>query len=271
MSTAPLSVRLCEPSTKLEQDWRTIYETAFPAGEREPESRLQQLINDGKLLYHKTIGKQGELLCFSMVSLLPNFSFLAYIATDPNQRSGGYGSKHMKALLDLLRKDYPTHVGLFLEIESTNPKKSQPSPEEKLVRQRRFGFYKRLGTKRFCRSMNYRAPSPSGDGSEHEFDLLFFGFADKPLTHAEKAGVVTDIFERLYGLDKSHTLVQQVTASALSCTHPHCEDDDDSSPGTGSGGTTNTQGDEKRDDKTATDSKVEKSTDDNPAPEKLAS
>lgn len=226
MSTAPSTVRLCEQSMILEQDWRTIYETAFPAGEREPEARLQQLITDGKLLYHKTVGKQGELLCFSMVSLVSNFSFLAYIATDPNQRSGGYGSKHMKVLLDLLKKNYPNQLGLFLEIESTNPKKSQLSADEKVVRQRRFGFYKRLGSKRLCRSMEYRVPSHSGDGSEHEFDLLFFNFADKPLTHAEKSGVVTDVFERLYGLDKSHTLVQQVAASALSCTHPQCEDDD---------------------------------------------
>lgn len=260
MSTTPSNtVRLCEPSTTLEQDWRTIYETAFPAGEREPESRLQQLINDGKLLYHKTIGKNGELLCFSMVSLLSNFSFLAYIATDPNSRSGGYGSKHMKALLDLLKKSYPTHLGLFLEIESTNPKKSQLSPEEKTIRQRRLGFYKRLGSKRLCRSMNYRAPSHSGDGSEHEFDLLFFNFADKPLTHAEKAGVVTEIYERLYGLDKGHALVQQVSSAALACTHPQCEDDDQ--PDTSSGGNTSTQGDEKRDESTADKSStVEKST-----------
>lgn len=268
MSTAPNNnVRLCEQSMLLEQDWRTIYETAFPAGEREPESRLQQLINDGKLLYHKTIGKQGELLCFSMVSLVSNFSFLAYIATDPNQRSGGYGSKHMKALLDLLKKTYPTQLGLFLEIESTNPKKSQPSADEKVVRQRRYGFYKRLGSKRLCRSMDYRVPSHSGDGSEHEFDLLFFNFGDKPLTHAEKAGVVTEIFERLYGLDKSHALVQQVTSSALTCSHSRCEDDD--APDTGNGGTASTQGDEKRDEKTAEKSTVEKSTP--PAPEKLAS
>ena len=230
MST-PNNVRLCEASTILEQDWRTIYETAFPAGEREPESRLQQLINDGKLLYHKTIGKNGELLCFSMVSLAPDFSFLAYIATDPNQRSGGYGSKHMKALVDLLKQTYPAHVGMFLEIDSTAPKKSLLSAEEKTIRLRRLGFYKRLGSKRLCRTMNYRAPSRNGDGTEQEFDLLFFNFTANPINHAEKARIVSDIYERFYGLLPGDTLVASVTAEARGCSHQQCEDDPDTTNG----------------------------------------
>lgn len=225
MSSTPSSVRLCETSTKLEQDWRTIYQTAFPEGEREPESRLQQLIDDGKLLYHKTIGKNGELLCFSLVSLASDFSLLAYIATDPNQRSGGYGSKHMKALVDLLKQNYPNHIGLFLEIDSTNPRKDQLSAEEKTLRQRRLGFYKRLGAKRVCRSMQYRAPSRNGDGNEHEFDLLFFNFGTNVLNHEEKARVVGDIFDRFYGLSLNDTLVSQITSQARSCTHQACEDE----------------------------------------------
>lgn len=225
MSSTTSSVRLCEASTKLEQDWRTIYETAFPAGEREPETRLQQLINDGRLLFHKTTGKQGELLCFSMISLLTNFSFLAYIATDPNQRSGGYGSKHMKELIQLLKNTYPNHLGLFLEIESTSPKKTQLSSEERATRQRRYAFYKRLGAKRVCRSMDYRAPSHSGDGTEHEFDLLFFNFTDKPLSHTDKSSVVCEIFVRLYELDQNHNLVKQLTTQAAACGSQSCEDD----------------------------------------------
>lgn len=218
------AVRLCEQSSKLEQDWRDLYTAAFPASEQEPEARLQNLIDTGKLLYHKTVGKNGELLCFSMVSLAPDFSFLAYIATDPRQRSGGYGSKHMRALIDLLKKQYPTQIGLFLEIESTNPRNQTLSDEDKNTRKRRLDFYRRLGSKRLCRSMQYLAPSKNGQ-SELELDILFFNFGTGTLDHKEKERIVAEIYQRFYELQTSDQLVVKVLARVGSCTHPKCEEE----------------------------------------------
>ena len=218
------AVRLCEKSSKLEQDWRDLYTAAFPVSEQESEAKLQNLIDNGKLLYHKTVGKNGELLCFSMVSLAPDFSFLAYIATDPRQRSGGYGSKHMRALIDLLKNQYPTHVGLFLEIESTNPRNQTLSDEDKNTRKRRLDFYRRLGSKRLCRSMQYLAPSKSGQ-SELELDILFFNFANATLEHKAKERIVSEIYQRFYELPPSDPLVTKVLSKVTSCGHPKCEEE----------------------------------------------
>lgn len=218
------SVRLCEVSTRLEQDWRDLYTSAFPLAEQEPEEKPQMLIDSRRLLYHKTVGKQGELLCFSLVSLAPDFSFLAYIATDPKQRSGGYGSKHMRALIDLLKLQYPNHIGLFLEIESTNPRLIKLSDEEKNVRQRRLSFYRRLGAKRLCRSMQYLTPNRDGDG-EHELDILFFNFSAKALDHKEKQKIVSEVYERFYELPLDNPLVVKVISKITSCTHQKCEEE----------------------------------------------
>lgn len=227
----PATVRLCELSSKLEQDWRDVYTTAFPAAEQEPETRLQNLIDTGRLLYHKTVGKQGEMLCFSMVSLAPEFSFLAYIATDPKQRSGGYGSKHMRALIDLLKQKYPNHIGLFLEIESTKPRQSKLSEEEKTVRNRRLSFYRRLGFKRLCRSMHYAPPGRNGEG-EHELDILFCKFDAKQLDHKEKSKIVSEILTRFYELAPEHKAVTTAVAKTGSCTHAKCEEEEVTEPST---------------------------------------
>lgn len=220
----PNMVRLCVPSTSLEDDWRKLYASAFPVAEQEPEQRLQQLIDAGRLLYHKTIGKQGELLCFSLVSLAPDFSFLAYIATDPTQRSGGYGSKHMRALIDLLKEQYPNHIGLFLEIESTHPRLAKLSDEDKQIRNRRLSFYRRLGARRLCRSMQYLTPSKNGDG-EQELDILYLSFNGKVLDHKEKERIVAEVYSRFYELPLTHDSVVKVLGRVASCSHKNCEDE----------------------------------------------
>ncbi|MBX9686216.1 MAG: GNAT family N-acetyltransferase [Candidatus Obscuribacterales bacterium] len=223
MSTTA-NVRLCELSTTLDQDWRTLYTSAFPVAEQEPEQKLQNLIDTNRLLYHKTVGKQGELLCFSMLSLAPDFTFLAYIATDPNQRSGGYGSKHMRALIDQIKQQNPGHVGMFLEIDSTNPRNIKLTDEEKNIRQRRLSFYRRLGAKRLCRGMNYSTPARTGTG-DHELDVLFFPFNDKALDHTEKQRIVLEIYQRFYCLNSTDAIVSDALASIKSCPHSHCEDE----------------------------------------------
>ncbi len=223
--TAPTNVQLCEPASKLDQAWRDLYFAAFPVVEQEPEAKLQGLIDAGRMLYHRTVGKQGELLCFSLVSLAPDFSFLAYIATDPKQRSGGYGSKHMRALIDTIKKDYPQHKGLFFEIESTNPQLIRISDEEKTTRQRRLSFYRRLGARRLCRGMQYLIPDRNGNG-EYELDLLYFNFAENALTQKEKLAVVSEIYQRFYGLAQDDATVLKVLGKFGGCSTNRCEDDD---------------------------------------------
>ncbi len=91
---------------------------------------VRTLLTSGTMLLHKTTDGHGALQCFSLVTVLSNNVLLAYIATDQTKRSSGVGSKHMKVLIDLLKKLYPTYIGLFLEIESTK-EKNLPADEEK--------------------------------------------------------------------------------------------------------------------------------------------
>ena len=119
------TMRLCEPSSTLDASWLKLYEGAFPKGEREPVDKLERMVHDGRMLYHRTLDDTGELLCFTLVTLGKDFSFLAYMATNPNRRSGGIGSKHLSRLIEVLKLQYPHHSGLFLEIEAEAPGRSR--------------------------------------------------------------------------------------------------------------------------------------------------
>ena len=203
-------IKICEVATVVEDDWHKLYDAAFPANERETESKLTQLIAVGRMLYHKTIGKDGELLCFSLVSLAPDFSFLAYLATDPNQRSAGVGSKHMKRLLELLRSQPEGSKGMLLEIDATNPKKTVISEDERKIRQRRLSFYRRLGAKKLCTGLEFLGPSRKSGGTDAELDLLIHPFSSEKLDCQTKRRLVSEIYQRFYCLDLDETLVTTV-------------------------------------------------------------
>src|SRR4029450_13021193 len=137
---------LCQTGTGQEDDWKTLYESSFPADERMAVEDIRQLLSKGQMILHRTLNKQGELLCFSLTFPVTDFTLLSYIATDSTKRSGGYGSKHFKRLVELFKSEHPKHIGLFLEIEST--KEKGLDPEVQKTRNRRLDFYQRLGAKR---------------------------------------------------------------------------------------------------------------------------
>jgi hypothetical protein len=224
-------IRLCEPSTVLDEAWRRLYEAAFPAGERESEEKLKQRMAEGKTLYHRTLSEQGDLLGFTMVSLASNFSFLAYMATDPARRSGGIGTKHLKRLVELLQEQYPNHVGLFLEIEATDPDTIQISDEERITRKRRLTFYERVGARVVCDQAVYLTPSYSQPGVYWEGDLLCIEFGDKVCKH-QVARVISEIYSRFYNLPPRHELVRKVLTEFQQCTGK-CKEDSHCCPDSG--------------------------------------
>jgi len=209
-------IRLCEPSFVLDEEWRRLYEGAFPAGEREPSDKLSRLMAEGKLLYHRTLNEQGDMLCFTMVSLASNFSFLAYMATDPNRRSGGIGSKHLKRLVEQLKEQFPSHLGLFLEIEATDPDTVEISDEERVVRKRRLSFYERAGARIMCEQAIYLTPSYTQVGKEWEGELLAIEFGKRVCKHSVSQ-VILEIYSRFYQLPPHHPTVQKVLAHFLVC------------------------------------------------------
>lgn len=221
MKTEP---RLCELSTTLCEAWRVLYQGAFPADEREPEDRLQQLIDTDKLLLHKTLDDEGELLCFTMVSLADDFSFLAYMATNPAKRSGGWGTKHLKRLIEILSAQFPTHIGLFLEIEATEPDTITLSPEQDIERKRRLSFYvTKCGAKRVCSDSLYLTPSKADPGKEWEGELLYIDFRNVTPTNSTVLNVIREIYVRFYQLSPSDPLVSRVVDSFREC-YPDAHD-----------------------------------------------
>lgn len=220
-------IRLCEPTAMFDEAWRRVYEGAFPAEEREPEDKLTKLMEEGKLLYHRTSDANGDLLCFTMVSLAAEFSFLAYMATDPTKRSGGWGSKHLKRLLELLKEQYPGHLGLFFEIEATKPSAVTLSEEELKLRERRFVFYQRLGARRMCQDLVYLTPSKSAGahdwehGKEWEGELLAIEFGQRVSTEALER-VMREIYQRFYGRGPQDALVVKVLSQLENCKSRTC-------------------------------------------------
>jgi hypothetical protein len=217
-------IRLCEVSSTLDEAWRKLYESAFPDAEREPEDKLTRLLGSGDMLLHRTLNKEGEMVCFTLISLAPDFSFLAYMATDPTKRSGGYGSKHLKRLIELLKEKYPSHLGLFLEIEATNPTTVTVTDDEKKLRERRYSFYQRLGAKRVCKSGKYFTPSKVSGGQDWEGELLDIPFVSE-LTNDQRQQVVSEILQRFYCLKADDALVVKNVSQ-----FKQCGTDSDSAP-----------------------------------------
>jgi hypothetical protein len=133
---------------------------------------------------------------------MSNFSLLAYIATDQTRRSSGVGSKHMRALIALLKKSYPTHRGLFLEIEST--REAGLSQTEELERKRRLTFYERLGCKRLV-GADYLLPSYVPGSPARHGELLWFEYHDTLAANSADTkrllgSIICEIYIRGYGV-----------------------------------------------------------------------
>ena len=198
---------LCQTSTGQEDDWKTLYESSFPADERMAVEDIRQLLSKGQMLLHRTLNKQGELLCFSLAFPVTDFTLLSYIATDSTKRSGGYGSKHFKRLVELFKSEHPKHIGLFLEIEST--KEKSLDPEVQKTRNRRLDFYQRLGAKRMHK--DYFCPNLAQvGGTPRPGELLWVDFGTATIDETVLARVVKDIYERAYNISCDNSLVQQV-------------------------------------------------------------
>ncbi len=232
------TINLCTQSTGQEDDWKDLYELAFPQDERMPVADVRKMLAAGTMLLHKTTNTTGELLCFSIVNPLSNFALLGYIATDSTKRSSGVGSKHMKRLIEILKKQYPTYIGLFLEIEST--KESNLSVEDQKARQRRLAFYQRLGCKRLCKK--YLIPTYTQGAQPRLGELLWSEFTT--VNESDLPAVITELYQKAYNLPATDPIVQQVIgqftpANGASST-VLCTTGDNSGSGSNSGTSTST-------------------------------
>lgn len=210
-------INLCLQSTGVEDDWKNLYEASFPQDERMSITEVRGLLASGMMLLHKTTDSHDSLQCFSLVTILSNNVLLAYIATDQTKRSSGVGSKHMKALIDLLKKLYPSHLGLFLEIESTK-EKNLPADEEK-ARKRRLAFYQRLNCKRML-GKEYLLPSYTPSTPARQGELMWSEFGGAVDCDPTLKSVIHEIYTKAYNLPTSDPSYVKVMAQFTTATTP---------------------------------------------------
>lgn len=114
----------------------SLYQAAFPEEEKKPEELLLALAGQGKMEL-LAVAENGEFLGLMMNMLSPGTALLDYFAIAPDKRSGGYGGRAIRKMLECFKdKKY------ILEIEMQDAQ-----AENALDRKRRKAFYLRNGLK----------------------------------------------------------------------------------------------------------------------------
>jgi GNAT superfamily N-acetyltransferase len=164
-----------------------IYRSSFPANERHPASSIAERLAMRR--YWLFIEEADHKAVF-MAILYPirgtDFILLDYMATAEGFRNQGIGSAFLRYALDLL-KARSSNEQLFLEVE--NP----ACGDNREQRQRRVGFYRRLGTK-VLEGVRYVLPPLSGD-QPTEMVLMVF---PKPGLERLPGTVVRELILRVY-------------------------------------------------------------------------
>lgn len=147
-----------------------LYEAAFPEEEKKPRELMERLAGEGKMeLLAVTEEERFVGLAFNMLD--EELALLDYFAIAPDLRSGGFGGRAIRCLLEKFAgKKY------IFEIE-----KQDPRAENAEERKRRKKFYLRNGLKETGLFVNVYAT---------DFELLTL---DGSLTFEEYVMVLRDI------------------------------------------------------------------------------
>jgi hypothetical protein len=208
----PRLLHVCRDGTGTSDDWVRVYELSFPEGQRQSIDDLRRRIEDGTIELDETRDQTGALYCLTLTEVFshtpPRFLLACYTATAPHMRSLGIGSLHRRRLVDLLRSEYPNHLGLFSEIEST----TEPGldPATRTTRLRRLNFFLRLGVLKL--PVDYRFPSFVPGEPPQAGELLWVPFGDASIDEATLRLVVERIYVEGYGMSADAPFVKEVLA-----------------------------------------------------------
>lgn len=117
----------------LPEDFRSLYQSAFPPEEKIPYENLTRTFARGGSL--EMFYDSGDFVGFCYTFDYLNDTFLVYIATLPHLRGKGYG----KTILETMRS-VKNGRNMFLVLEEV-----AGTPEEMEIKRRRRGFYLRNG------------------------------------------------------------------------------------------------------------------------------
>lgn len=207
----PKNLHVCKDGSFENTEWISIYEEAFPPDQRQDLNELKQQLKDGRMELDETRDEQNNILCMTITEVFaqaatPEFLLACYTAVVPEMRGVGIGSIHRTRLDSLLLKEYPAHLGIISEIEST--RETNISPEAMHVRVKRKSFFMKLGLVPL--DIDYRFPSYDENAEPIAGELLWVPFHNRPLDKALLSAVVRRIYVEGYKLDPGHHLIEQV-------------------------------------------------------------
>lgn len=211
----PRTLHVCRDGDASGSAWIDVYEEAFPAGQRQSVDELREMVRQGSMELDETRDETGRIVCLTLTEVFraadPEFLLACYTATPPSLRSLGIGTLHRRRLVDLLRSEYPDHLGLFSEIEST----TEPGldPATRALRRRRLAFFQRMGVRRL--TLQYLFPSFHPDEPPLQGELLWVPFGREEIEPATLRAVLRRVYVEGYSLDPSDPFIDRAIDEAV--------------------------------------------------------
>lgn len=130
-----LRMEIIDVTPNTQNDWKRVYDEAFPPYEQRPISELFDLVEQQDAIKMQVVvDEQTVVGIVYLCEIGLSKAFILYFAIDANIQSKGYGGR----ALTMLQERYPG--GIILEAEQTG---TQAENEEQRVR--RYDFYMRNG------------------------------------------------------------------------------------------------------------------------------
>jgi ribosomal protein S18 acetylase RimI-like enzyme len=139
---------------------RAIYEDSFPPSEQVPFDDIAASIAEFLML---VVAREGDesarIMGFALVTTLPDvkLAYLPYFATHRDSRNRGIGARLFRFMVDELAR-LGDWRALIWEVEMPNP----DDPGD--VKNRRIGFYERLGGRIISSATSYCMPNLETSG-----------------------------------------------------------------------------------------------------------
>ncbi|SCB85150.1 GNAT family N-acetyltransferase [Weissella bombi] len=128
-------MEIIDVTPNTQNDWKRVYDEAFPPYEQRPISELFDLVEQQDAIKMQVVvDEQNVVGIVYLCEIGLSKAFVLYFAIDANIQSKGFGSR----ALAMLQERYPG--GVILEAEETG---TQAENEEQRVR--RYDFYMRNG------------------------------------------------------------------------------------------------------------------------------
>jgi len=167
---------------------------------------LERLLGPDRRVYVK-VDDVGEVLGFATTQLLAPLGVhhLGYLAVAPAGRNRGVGTSLLRHVLERARVDGAGAV--VLEVEDPD---ETDDPEERVLRERRIGFYTRVGAVRL--PLTWLVPYADGSGTEPMY-LLWVPVTAPPPEGDALVTLATGLYTLHYRREPDDPLVTTVLSS----------------------------------------------------------